>query len=66
MADQSNDHQMEDAQNLAGAADKGKGKAPQVPDAAMESAEDDSSDESGAEADVSLPLILLPVAQTLT
>ncbi|KAF2463649.1 uncharacterized protein BDR25DRAFT_307678 [Lindgomyces ingoldianus] len=47
------DHKMEDAEMSnapTGAVDKGKGKAPQAPDAMEESAEESSSgEESGAE-----------------
>jgi hypothetical protein len=46
MADQS-DHQMGGVEEHTGAADKGKGKAPQQ--AVEEAADDDSSDESGIE-----------------
>ncbi|KAF2796443.1 hypothetical protein K505DRAFT_323320 [Melanomma pulvis-pyrius CBS 109.77] len=46
MADRSTDHAMEDVEHPAGAVDKGKGKAP---DAMEESADDDSSDDSGVE-----------------
>lgn len=53
MADQSGDHQMEGVEAPTGAVDKGKGKAPQVPQGMEESGEEDSSDESGAEEQVS-------------
>lgn len=46
MADRSTDHAMEDVEHPAGAVDKGKGKAQ---DTMEESAEDDSSDDSGVE-----------------
>ncbi|KAF2878317.1 histone chaperone domain CHZ-domain-containing protein [Massariosphaeria phaeospora] len=49
MADQSTDHSMEGVENPAGATDKGKGKAPQAPEAMESAAEEDSSDESAAE-----------------
>jgi hypothetical protein len=49
MADQG-DHQMGGIEESTGAVDKGKGKAPQQP--VEESADDDSSDESGVEAEV--------------
>lgn len=47
MADQSADHKMEDVETSTGP-DKGKGKAPQ-PDTMEDSADDSSSEESGAE-----------------
>jgi hypothetical protein len=47
MSAQSEDHQMEGVDQPI--ADKGKGKATDVPD---ESAEEESSDESGAEGEV--------------
>ncbi|KAF2710909.1 hypothetical protein K504DRAFT_489885 [Pleomassaria siparia CBS 279.74] len=46
MADRSTDHAMEDMEHPTGVADKGKGKAANTVE---ESAEEDSSDESGAE-----------------
>jgi hypothetical protein len=49
MAAQPEDHQMEGVENPAQVADKGKGKAAE---AMEESADDDSSDESGNEAEV--------------
>lgn len=49
MAAQPEDHQMEGVEAPAQVADKGKGKAPE---AMEESADDDSSDESGDEAQV--------------
>jgi hypothetical protein len=61
MAD-SSDHQMEGVEDAT--LDKGKGKALQVHDASMESAEDDSSDESAAEEQVCHLLHRRPLAQT--
>ncbi|KAL5381667.1 hypothetical protein PMIN02_010246 [Paraphaeosphaeria minitans] len=49
MAAQREDHQMEGVDSPAQIADKGKAKATE---ATEESADDDSSDESGNEADV--------------
>lgn len=54
MSAQPDDHQMEGVENPA-PVDKGKGKAV-APDAMEESGDDDSSDESGAEDTVRLPL----------
>ncbi|KAJ4287550.1 Histone H2A.Z-specific chaperone CHZ1 [Kalmusia sp. IMI 367209] len=45
MSAQSEDHQMEGVENPTQVADKGKGKVPELED----SADDDSSDESGVE-----------------
>lgn len=57
MAAQSDDHKMEGVEDPTSVVDKGKGKAPQAPDAMEESGDDDSSDESGPEDQVSrLPL----------
>ena len=52
MADRSADHNMEDVEQPTSTVDKGKGKAPDVVE---ESAEDDSSDESGMEDQVCIP-----------
>lgn len=60
MADQP-DHQMEGVEQGVGAVDKGKGKAPQAP--IEESADDDSSEESGVEDQVSYISILPAPAQ---
>ena len=56
MAAQSEDHQMEGVEAPAQVADKGKGKAT---DTIEESADDDSSDESGDETQV-CPSALTP------
>lgn len=59
MTDQA-DHKMEDAETAQAAApaDKGKGKAPQATEPTEESGDDSSSEESGAEDQVSFPLPL--------
>jgi hypothetical protein len=59
MSAQPEDHQMEGVDQPI--ADKGKGKAADVPE---ESAEEESSDESGAEGEVRANCILQPQAQT--
>ena len=55
MSNNATDSKMEDTEmsNPAGAVDKGKGMAPQAPDAMQES-DDSSSEESGAEEQVCL------------